>query len=91
MLDLWGLHEEVATLTLEVFSLAESHILVSHLFIPSFTQPLPKRPSLVFDLFIQDDVTPFIGAKRGWEVEKLGYKEYQHIFKRPLLSDSIDE
>lgn len=59
----------VAILWLEVISLAESHILIIFLVIPSFTQPFPRPLPLLFNLFADDDDALIIAAKSGYDLE----------------------
>lgn len=73
--NLSNLRVEVATLRTEVHLLAEVYIPVVPLVIPSFTQSLPRLPPMVFDLFVEDDEAPPVGAKRRSEEEELGKSE----------------
>lgn len=70
--DLLSLRKDVATLRLEVRTLAKIHIPVIPLVIPSFTQPLPILSPLIFDIFIEEDEDQTIEVKKGHEQEKQG-------------------
>lgn len=53
--DLLSLHREVATFRSKVCNLAESHVPIIYLVIPSTTQILPTPPALIFNLFADED------------------------------------
>lgn len=65
--DLSSLREEMATLCLEVRSLAENDILVVPLVITYFIPPLSWPSTVVFGLFIKDDVAAIIVTKKDQE------------------------
>lgn len=52
-------------------SLYKRHIPIIPPMIPSFTQSLLRLPPLVYNLFVEDDVTLIDEAKGGHNKEKL--------------------
>lgn len=58
------MREDVFKLRFEVRALAESYNPIIPLVIPPISQPLPTAPSLVFDLFTNEDEPPNNRDKR---------------------------